>query len=256
MFGRHKWWLNFLIHPALIGFTVFTLIGCVSNLKGLQPSEKIEPAIDAPVLPDDPVSVSQRVSHEGSLWQEAGSLSALFIDKKARRIGDIVTIKIIESSSASNKASTETARDSSLLAQIVAFFGLERKYNDPTYPGFNPDRLFNPFSAVQGGIESDFEGSGETFRSGDLTAYITARVTDIMPNGNLKIEGSREVEVNNEKQIITLSGTVRTIDISSDNIILSTYISDARITYSGSGVIDDRQRPGWMANILNKIWPF
>ena len=183
MFGRHKWWLNFLIHHALIGFTVFTLMGCASNLKGLQTSEKVDPAMGAHVSTDNPVSVSQRVNHEGSLWQEAGSLSALFIDKKARRIGDIVTIKIIESSSASNKASTETARDSSLLAQIVAFFGLERKYNDPTYPGFNPDRLFNPFSAVQGGMESEFEGSGETFRSGDLTAYITARVTTLWPMG-------------------------------------------------------------------------
>jgi flagellar L-ring protein precursor FlgH len=68
--------------------------------------------------------------------------------------------------------------------------------------------------------------------------------------------GSREVTVNNERQFITLSGIIRTRDISQGNVILSTYISDARIAYSGAGIIDDRQRPGWMTKILNKIWPF
>jgi flagellar L-ring protein precursor FlgH len=68
--------------------------------------------------------------------------------------------------------------------------------------------------------------------------------------------GSREVTINAETQLITLSGIIRPRDISSDNVILSTYISDARISYSGTGVIDERQRPGWLANILNKYWPF
>jgi flagellar L-ring protein precursor FlgH len=77
-----------------------------------------------------------------------------------------------------------------------------------------------------------------------------------MPGGNIKIRGSREVEINNEKQILTLSGVIRTKDISPDNTVLSNYISDAQISYSGLGVVNDRQRPGWMANILNKIWPF
>jgi flagellar L-ring protein precursor FlgH len=256
MFHRPKWLSNFFIYHALVGFTAVTIIGCISNLKSVQNSEEINPAVDEYVSPVNPVPLAQQVNHKGSLWQENGPFSELFIDQKARWIGDIITIKIIESSSASNKASTETDRDSSLFGQIVAFFGLERKYNDPTYPGFNPDQLFNPFAAVQGGMKSEFEGSGKTFRSGDLTAFISARVTGVKPNGNLIIQGSREVEVNNEKQIITLSGTIRTKDISPENIILSTFISDARITYSGSGVIDDRQRPGWMANILNKIWPF
>ncbi len=200
--------------------------------------------------------VVEQMQSEGSLWQENGPFNQLFVDQKARRVGDIVTIKIIESSSASNKATTETERDSSLLGQITSFLGVERRWTDPSYPGFDADRLLNPFSAVEGGMKSDFTGSGKTTRSGALTAMITARVTDVMPGGNLKIRGSQEVEVNNEKQIITLSGIIRTKDISPENMVLSNFISDAQISYSGLGVVNDRQRPGWMANILNKIWPF
>ncbi len=105
-------------------------------------------------------------------------------------------------------------------------------------------------------MTSKFDGTGTTSRSGDLTAYITARVTEVLSNGNLMIEGSREIEVNNEKQFITLAGVIRTRDVAADNIILSTYISGARITYSGVGIVDERQRPGWLANLMNKVWPF
>jgi flagellar L-ring protein precursor FlgH len=77
-----------------------------------------------------------------------------------------------------------------------------------------------------------------------------------MPNGNLKIVGTREVMVNNENQLIILSGIIRPRDISDENVITSTFISDAKIAYSGSGIVDDRQRPGWLANLLNNVWPF
>jgi flagellar L-ring protein precursor FlgH len=195
------------------------------------------------------VNSSPNVKHEGSLWQENGPLSELFLNLKARRVGDIVSVNIVESSSATNRATTSTSRESSLLGKLEGFFNLEKRY-----PSSHP--FFNPFSKVQGDLTSSFDGKGTTMRSGDLNAFITARVMSVLPNGNLMIEGSREVMVNNEKQMITLSGIIRPRDISPDNVILSTEISDARIGYSGSGVINDRQRPGWMANILNKVWPF
>jgi flagellar L-ring protein precursor FlgH len=77
-----------------------------------------------------------------------------------------------------------------------------------------------------------------------------------LPNNNLKIVGSREVLVNHETQMIILSGIIRPRDIDDDNIILSTFISGAKIAYSGSGIVNDRQRPGWLANLLNSVWPF
>jgi flagellar L-ring protein precursor FlgH len=197
----------------------------------------------------DQVNEEPQAKPEGSLWQDTGPLGELFVNPKARNVGDIVTIKVAESSKASNTAGTTTGRKSSISAGLDNFFGLEKDY-----PSSHP--FFNAFGDVKSDFESDFDGKGATSRSGDLTAYITARVTEVFPNGNLRIQGSKEVTVNNERQFITLSGIVRPRDISPNNVVLSTYICDASIAYSGMGIIDERQRPGWMTRIMNTVWPF
>jgi len=184
---------------------------------------------------------------EGSLWQDNSTLSDMYGDLKARHVGDIVTVNIVETSSASNNASTNTGRDSSVSGGVDNFFNLENKISTSG---------FNPFAALKAGLANDFEGEGTTSRSGSLNAYITARVMALLPNGNLQIAGSREITVNNETQLIVLTGVIRPKDISSANIIESTYIADAKIAYSGSGIIDQSQQPGWMSKILNSIWPF
>ncbi|UCF95335.1 MAG: flagellar basal body L-ring protein FlgH [Desulfobacterales bacterium] len=199
------------------------------------------------------------VRHEGSLWSEDGFLNDLFVDLKARRVGDIVTVKVVESSKATNKATTQTGRNSSLQAGIDQLFGIEDWWQNDILPDIGGDwPKVNPFgsTSVKGSMQSAFDGSGTTTRSGNLTAFITARITEILPGGNFRIVGSREVVVNHESQMIILSGTIRPRDISPDNVILSTFISEAQIAYSGTGIIDDRQRPGWLANLLNTIWPF
>lgn len=188
-------------------------------------------------------------SSEGSLWDDSGQIGEMFMSSKARRIGDIVTIKIVESSSARNNAKTSADRKSDMSAGVNTLFGAEKRYaaNHP---------FFNPFGTVTGNMKSTFEGDAYTQRSGALTAYMTARIVDILPNGNFIIEGNREVRVNNENQIMTLAGVVRPRDISGDNIVQSTYIADAQISYSGSGIVNDRQRPGWLSRLLDRVWPF
>ena len=196
---------------------------------------------------------------EGSLWQASSSLNAMFIDTKARNIGDIVTVKIEESAKATNKANTETERNSELEAGIDKLFGLEDWWTNKIMTNVKGDwPRIDPFGnpSIKGNMKSGFEGDGETSREGTLDAYITCRVMDVMPNGNLKIVGTREVMVNYENQMIILSGTIRPRDIAEDNIILSTFVSDAKIAYSGSGIVDDRQRPGWLTNLMNEVWPF
>jgi len=208
---------------------------------------------------DDQKAARAAAYQENSLYIASSGLNGLFLDTKARTAGDIVTVKIEESSKASNKANTKTARDSSLSAGIETFMGVEDWWQDKVLRWLGSDMpKVNPFGSVsvKGGMTSDFEGDGSTTRSGDLTAYITCRVTDVMPNGNLRIVGTREVLVNHENQVIILSGVIRPRDIGDDNIVRSIFISDAKIAYSGSGVIDDRQRPGWMANFLETVWPF
>lgn len=257
---KYNRYINHIIHLIIFSFLFTLLSGCAGTLKdlkffGAKKEEKKEIVYKLDKTPE-----ITKIHNEGSLWKDDSPLSALFLSQKARRAGDIVTVNIVEASSASNKAGTQTDKASSLSGGIDTIFGFENEFNnDDKYK--NIRKYFNPFSAagaatIKGSMGSEFDGSGTTTRSGNLSAYITARVTEVMPGGNLQITGTREVEINNEKLIITLSGVIRPRDISPENIILSTYISDAKITYSGSGVIDDRQRPGWLANLINAVWPF
>jgi flagellar L-ring protein precursor FlgH len=217
------------------------LWGCAAPIKQAQQqpllSQPLYAAVEAPSPPTD-----------GSLWQEASGMNDLFAASKARHVGDVVTVQIVESAKASNTASTNTGRDSSVSMGLTNFLGLENSNSSTSG--------FNPFSKIAGSATNKFAGTGATSRSGDLNAYITTRVVGVLPNGNLSIAGTREVIVNNEKQVIVLTGVIRPADISSDNTIQSTYISEARIAYSGSGTIDTSQRRGWLANILDKISPF
>jgi len=226
-------------------FTVLMLncFGCITWKKEVKPLH-----ISDDIICEVPNVSAER--YEGSLWQENGHLGELFMDPRARRIGDIVTISIVESSSASNAADTNTSRTSSISASITQLLGLENSASFPTGSGFTP------FGSVTGSTNNTFAGTGTTNRSGELAASITARVTEVLPSGNLKIFGKREITINNEQQYIALAGIIRPKDISSENIILSTYISDAKIIYTGTGVIDDRQNPGWGARIIDAVWPF
>ena len=245
----------------LIRFTVFIVLlaglaGCAATKQTLPPVVEKMPLIPTMQIKEAPLPQAE---FNGSLYTAGSSFDNFFIDTKARQVGDIVTVKISESSKATNSADTKTGRTSSLEAGIDTLFGTEDWYEDEVLPRINrnlprPNPFGNP--SVKGSMSSDFDGSGSTSRSGDLSAFITCRVTQVLPNGNLHVVGSREVLVNHETQMIILSGVIRPRDINDDNVILSTFVSDAKIAYSGSGIVNDRQRPGWLANLLNSVWPF
>jgi flagellar L-ring protein FlgH len=204
------------------------------------------PEVQVPTARYDEAPPASRPTYgKGSIWQ--ASSVPLVDDFKARRRGDIVTVVITEQASATKQATTGTSRDAGISASIPNFMGLETT--------FLADKI-NLNSMVKANTSSSFDGSGSTTRKDALNATISARVMDVLPNGDLRIEGSRSVKVNNEDQIILLEGTVRPRDISPDNMVSSTQVADARITYSGKGIINDRQQPGWMFNLLDKIWPF
>ena len=183
----------------------------------------------------------------GSIWQS--SSGGLVEDFKARARGDTLTVVITETASASKEATTGTSRKTELAAGIPNLLGLETKMTGIS-KWMDLDKLLSADTS------SKFDGSGSTTRKEKLNATITAQVVDVLANGNLLIEGRRNVMVNNEDQIIVLEGIVRPKDISADNIVSSAQIADARITYSGKGIISDRQRPGWLMNIIDQVWPF
>lgn len=100
-----------------------------------------------------------------------------------------------------------------------------------------------------------FKGDGTTKRSGSLTAYLPARVRVVLPNGDLVIEGVKELKINNERQILTICGVVRPRDISPDNIVLSNYIANMQVKLEGKGHVSDNIKPGFLFRILSKAWP-
>lgn len=219
-----------------LAITLLMLCGCA-----VQKTEIATPSFDAQVR-QPPPNYSN-----GSIWQ-ASSVS-LMEDGKARRLGDIVTIIISEQASASKEAKTGTSRESSMSAGIPAFMGIqESKILTSNFTDLS--------NLINANASSSFDGSGSTSRKETLTATISAKVIAVLPNGNLQLEGRRNVKVNNEDQIVIVSGTVRQRDISADNTVSSAYLADARISYSGEGIISDRQKPGWLMNIVDKIWPF
>jgi flagellar L-ring protein precursor FlgH len=178
---------------------------------------------------------------EGSLWT-GKDLFGVCADLRARNVGDIVTINIVESASASKNATTKTAKTSSLAASWGG--ALEKISGDLL--GADQKAAF----------ANSFDGQGATTRNSTLNAYISAQVIQVLPNGNLAIQGSRQVQVNNENQIINIQGVIRPVDIDSTNQVLSTAIAEAKIELSGQGVVSDKQRVGWLTRILDWVWPF
>ncbi len=183
----------------------------------------------------------------GSIWQAASA--GVTEDFKARRKGDIITIVISETASASKEAKTDTSRSTSVNAGIPNFMGLEKV-------GIFKNNIGDLAKLINANVDSKFAGAGSTSRQEDLKATITAKVIEVLPNNNLLIEGRRNIKVNNEDQEIILEGTVRSRDIAADNTVNSIFVADAKISYFGRGIISDRQSPGWLMNIVDKVWPF
>jgi flagellar L-ring protein precursor FlgH len=166
--------------------------------------------------------------------RNTAAAASLFSDTKARRVGDTLTIVINESASASSQASTKTSKNESL------------NYG----PGFGP-LLFNIKNfGVSGGINST--ASGSTSRTDSLTASIAVAVVQVLPNGNLVIQGKRRVGMNAETQEITLTGVVRPQDIAYDNTVPSPLVADAQIKYGGRGPVGDKQHDG----IISRLFKF
>ena len=226
------------------------LLGCLCLLAGcisIEPSKIAnEPLTISKTYRTPPEKPDTPAPKNGSVWH--GGLTDIFSDQRARGVGDILTVNIVEVSQASESASTATTRASQTVAQLPNFFGLE---TNPNGPWKNTANLINANTPY-----NNFTGTGATSRAGSLSATITARVMEVLPNGNFAIEGKREIYVNNEKQEVLLQGVVRPRDIAFNNTIASTQIADAKVIYTGIGVVAEKQRPGWGQRLFDFIWPF
>ncbi len=196
-----------------------------------------------------PRIIPQEARTPGSLWVGVTANNLYFADNRARGLGDLVTVKIEDKSSATKKATTKTKRGSTIDAGIPKLMGIEKGLE-------KKNKNLSMSELYKASMDNKFDGSGETTREGDLEATITCMVIRVLPNGNLVIQGDKDVQVNNETQFIRLYGIIRPQDIEQDNSISSDKIADARIVYSGRGVVSDKQIGGWGTKILDWIWPF
>ncbi len=167
------------------------------------------------------------------LWDE--NIGSLFSNLKAYRVGDVVTIIIQEQSSASSNAKTDTRVKNELSG--------------------GPGKGTLDFLSLWGlDSENNYKGDAKTQRTGSLNAKITAKIVEVLPNGDYRVEGAREININGERERIRLSGIIRSRDISPDNSILSTYVADARIMYDGKGIVDSGHEPGLLTKLVNLIF--
>src|SRR5262245_6204593 len=165
-------------------------------------------------------------------------------DRRARAVNDLITIRVVESITRSGTADSALTKDGPCTVGVGRLFGLQTKL--PT--------MVNPDNLVTGSSKTDVKGSGTTTRAGTLTTQMTARVADVLPNGDLVVEGVREVEINGDRQMVVLTGVVRPTDVSPGNVVFSTQIGQLRIRYFGRGLMKDNLKPGFLIRFLNKVF--
>lgn len=236
---------------ALILIGLFAAVGCVHTKANPPPRQnppptalRPNPIFSTPMPDPGPRPVSQNPT--GSLWAQ-GNGRSLFKDIKATKVGDLITITVSEESKASKSATTKTSRDKSLSAQ-ADFAGVS---------GGSSAKVGNfSFGPLEGTFKNGFNGQGATSKEDSMAAYMTATVTDIAPNGNLIIRGTRWTQVNNEMQQIVLEGVVRPTDVTRNNTVLSQNVAEAKIFFVGKGPVTQHQKPGWALRLFDMISPF
>lgn len=177
--------------------------------------------------------VCTAVASAASLWSDGASM---FSDRKARRVGDLLTLIIVERSAASQEAATQMSQDGEVTVG----------------PGLGILRNVVPLISASG--EDSSSAGGSTTRGGSLDAKMTTKVVEVYENDVLRIEGRQTIVINNETQEIVVSGLVRSRDVTPENTVLSTYVADAHITFVGAGALGEKQKPGILTRLFD--WLF
>jgi len=174
----------------------------------------------------------------------------LYSDQVARRAGDLITIMVKETTSISERQKTENKRENTVDAGISLVPGTNQL---PAQVGTaSSGRL----PALKAGSEKEFKGEGKIEAEGEVKAVITARVIDVLDNGNLLVEGRRLVRVNKDTKTILITGIIRTADIQANNTVLSEKLHNFQVSIEGEGPLTRANHEGWLGEILDILWPF
>ncbi|MDR1396334.1 MAG: flagellar basal body L-ring protein FlgH [Desulfarculales bacterium] len=222
-------------------FAAFILSGCggagSNSFNGNQ-------QIDPPPSPQNAMRLP--ANQPGSLY--TSYQPDYFSDIRAHHVGDIIVVEIVENSRAAKTNDSKAERTSEFRAGMPVLMG----YESSLIPNYNATARV----LLGADTSSTFDAKAELTKEDSMTAAIGCTVMEVFPNGNLMIRGQREIQVNGETQFIYLTGTIRSSDVDSNNTVMSTKLADARIEYSGRGVLSDKQKPGWLTRLLDHIWPF
>ena len=215
---------------------VLALGGCSSVLNGPMPGGDQNYAAVMP-LPPKPAD-----QNNGSVYQPNTAVP-LFSDQRAHRVGDLITVVLNENTNATKSADTSTSRDSSVSVGASTLLG------GPVSVG-GTDPLSTGLSSTNG-----FTGKGQSSQSNTMTGTITVTVAQVLSNGDLIVQGQKWLQINQGREYVRLRGIVRPADISPQNTVDSTKLADAHIAYSGQGMVNNSNRPGWLVRFFNAWWP-
>ncbi len=195
------------------------------------------PKIDyAPIAPT-PLPVA---AANGAIFQASNGYASLVEGPRARRVGDPLTIILVERTVAQKDVGSQSGRDGNL--------GL-------TPPSIGPLSLFNPAEASASGTQA-FNGAGTATQSNSLSGEVSVTVAEVFPNGTMLVRGEKRLTLNRGDEWVQISGIVRIADIDFDNRVRSTRVADARITYTGRGDLQRQSRPGWLQRFFSLVSPF
>lgn len=212
-----------------------------------QKSKKKQNSEEPPVVVQEPIPLSKpeaTPTPNGSLFTPE-STTNLVGDFKARAVGDLVFVNVVEVSEANVTSGASRGRESGTIGGVTEAIGAI------------PFAGAAATAGVVGGLgRRKFEGEGQTQRQSDLRARIAARVVQVLPNGDLRIVAEKMVKINKEDEKLVLSGIVRTRDLSGENAVASTSVGELRIALNGKGVASADNQPGWLFRFLDKVSPF
>jgi len=175
--------------------------------------------------------VVQTASAVDSLYRE-DQYQSLTSDRRGMKVGDLVTVQIFETSSATSTADTRSDRTADVGVEVA---GTQR-------------RLRRSAS-----LSNDMQGQGRTERTGRLLAQVTVTIQEVLPNGDLRLAGDQMLEINDERQQIRLEGRIRPLDLQENNLVVSSRLADAKISYLGTGVLGDKQKPAWWQRLVTAL---
>src|SRR5579863_8531960 len=239
-----------LIPLAALALTVFQCAAGFPNPFKSKQAKKDKPPEKSPLdryieeaMRNSPNS-SAPVGSPGSVWTTGALLSDLGSDVRAARVDDMVTVLVAEHASAVASGITKTQRQSATANSITQLAGITHA----TGPLAN-------LANISG--NTTLNGQGQTTRQTDLTTTLSARVTHLLPNGDLVVEGSKDIQVNSERQTVTVRGVVRPVDLSPGNVVQSTSLADLEVRINGKGVVNDAvRRPFFLYRLLLGLMPF